>query len=384
LIILSAYPLIVVFWRSKYPACRFVEKNHIRNNSFSTIGPTFAIKNRLAVSVFALGRYARKRFQWIRRQTMMPTDLPQRYQWNYRPRSPERPVWFTQWPDGNRIALTINIMHEWESAPRSDTIQKKAMTPGSSCLDFLALGAREYGANFGFPRLLDVLDRFDVKATVLTSGLMAELFPATLKEATARGHEVACHHWDQSKHPFDYADAKEEREAIARSIEAIEKATGTRPVGYMSPGPRPSPYTLEICASLGFQWDGDYGNSDVPYLINVNGKKLVSLGYVRPAYTDNDLLPLGLSGALQQLKDEFDAHYEESVRHPMNFRYAMHNFTGGRPGLAKVFEKFLEYAKGHRGVWFCRCMDIARFWSEHEGAFNEQKVRHENPNPAAH
>jgi peptidoglycan/xylan/chitin deacetylase (PgdA/CDA1 family) len=315
---------------------------------------------------------------------MMPTDLPQRYQWNYRPRSPERPVWFTQWPDGNRIAVTINIMHEWESAPRSDTIQKRAMTPGSSYLDFLALGAREYGANFGFCRLLDVLDRFHVKATVLTSGLMAELFPATLKEATRRGHEVACHHWDQSKHPFDYADAEEEREAIARSIEAIEKATGTRPLGYMSPGPRPSPYTLEICASLGFQWNGDYCDSDVPYLINVNGKKVVSVGYVRPAYTDNDLLPLGLSGALQQLKDEFDAHYEESACHPMKFRYAMHNFTGGRPGLAKVFEKFLEYAKGHRGVWFCRCMDIARFWSEHEGASNEQKDRHESPNTAAH
>ncbi|HYT55156.1 MAG TPA: polysaccharide deacetylase family protein [Verrucomicrobiae bacterium] len=161
---------------------------------------------------------------------MMPTDLPQRYHWNYRPRSPERPVWFTQWPDGNRIAVTINIMHEWESAPRSDTIQKRAMTPGSSYLDFLALGAREYGANFGFCRLLDVLDRFHVKATVLTSGLMAELFPATLKEATRRGHEVACHHWDQSKHPFDYADAEEEREAIARSIEAIEKSDRDSPL----------------------------------------------------------------------------------------------------------------------------------------------------------
>jgi peptidoglycan/xylan/chitin deacetylase (PgdA/CDA1 family) len=248
---------------------------------------------------------------------MVTTDLPRSYQWNYRPQSPRRPDWFTQWPDGNRIAVTINIMHEWESVPRSNSIDKRSLTPGASVIDFLALGAREYGANFGFARLLDVLDKFDVKATVFTSGLMAELFPSTLKEATERGHEVACHHWDQSRHPFDY---------------------------------------------------GDYCDSDVPYTINVNGKKLVSVGYVRPAYTDNDLSPFGLSGALRQLKDEFDAHYEESTRHPMKFRYAMHNFTGGRPGLAKVFEKFLEYAKGHQGVWFCRCVDIAQFWAEHEGA----------------
>jgi peptidoglycan/xylan/chitin deacetylase (PgdA/CDA1 family) len=299
---------------------------------------------------------------------MIPTELIQSYQWNYRPQSPRRPAWFTHWPDGNRIAVTINIMHEWESTPRSSTISKRSMTPGVNVIDFLALGAREYGANFGFRRLLDVLDKFDVKGTVLTSGLMAELFPATLKEATERGHEVACHHWDQSRHPFDFDTLEEEREAISRSIDAIERAAGKRPLGYMSPGPRPSPYTLEICAAQGFRWNGDYCDSDVPYIIDVNGKKLVSVGYVRPSYTDNDLISLGLSGALEQLIDEFEAHYEESAKHPMKFRYAMHNFTGGRPGLAKVFEKFLQYLKGHRGVWFCRCIDIAEFWAEKEGA----------------
>lgn len=299
---------------------------------------------------------------------MIPADLPHRYQWNYRPRSPLRPLWFKEWPGGNRIAVTINIMHEWESEPRSDTIRKRAMTSGTSHIDFLALGAREYGANFGFRRLMDILDKFDVKATVFTSGLMVELFPEMLKEVATRGHEVACHHWDQSKHPFEYDSMEEERDAIVRSVDAIQRATGVCPVGYMSPGPRPSPYTLEICASLGFQWNGDYCDSDVPYILNVNGKKLISIGYVRPGYTDNDLLPFGLSGALQQLKDEFDAHYEESARHPMKFRYAMHNFTGGRPGLAKVFENFLDYVKNHQKVWLCRCTDIAQFWSEHTNA----------------
>ena len=68
-----------------------------------------------------------------------------------------------------------------------NTIRKRAMSPASTCLDFLALGARQYGANFGFHRLLNLLDKFDVKATVFTSGLMAELFPDTLKEAVQRG-----------------------------------------------------------------------------------------------------------------------------------------------------------------------------------------------------
>jgi peptidoglycan/xylan/chitin deacetylase (PgdA/CDA1 family) len=251
-------------------------------------------------------------------------------------------------------------MHEWESQPEWKSTRKKP--PGVDCIDFLSLTNRQYGANFGFARLLEVLDRCGVKVTVLCSGLMAELFPATVKEAVDRGHEVACHHWDQSFHPFHYTVESEEREAIARSLAAIEHASDVRPLGYMSPGPRPSPFTLEISAALGFKWNGDYCDSDVPYLMDVQGRKLVSLGYVRPAYTDNDIISLGLAGALRQLKDEFDAHYEEAARHPMKFRLAVHNFTGGRPGLSKVVENFIRYVQDHPGVWFCRSIDMADYW----------------------
>ncbi len=299
---------------------------------------------------------------------MASLDFVKAYQWNYRPQTPKRPAWFTEWPGGARIAVTINVMHEWESKPGWATMRRFPMPPNSVYTDdFLGLGAREYGANFGFWRLLDVLDKHDVKATVISSGLTAELFPDTVREARKRGHEVATHHWDQTYQPPSYKTKKEEREAILKSITAIEKASGERPLGYMSPGPRPSPFSLELCAELGFIWDGDYSDSDIPYTINVNGKKVVSVGYVRPGYTDNDIATLSLAAGLQQLKDEFDAHYEEAQRHPMKFRYAMHNFTGGRPGLAKLFDNFLRYVKGHSGVWFCRCIDMANFWLEHEG-----------------
>jgi peptidoglycan/xylan/chitin deacetylase (PgdA/CDA1 family) len=307
---------------------------------------------------------------------MESLDFVKAYQWNYRPQTPKRPAWFTQWPGGARIAVTINVMHEWESKPGPHTMGRRPMPADSAYTDdFMALGAREYGANFGIWRLLDVLDKHGVKATVITSGLMAELFPETVVEAKRRGHEIATHHWDQTFHPTAYKTKETERHAIVKSIEAIEKATGERPLGYMSPGPRPGPFTLELCGELGFKWNGDYCDSDIPYTINVNGAKLVSLGYVRPAHSDNDIAPLGLAGALQQLKDDFDAHYEEAHHHPMKFRYAMHNFTGGRPGLANVFDSFLQYAKGFPDVWFGRCIDMANYWLEQESLFEQSERR---------
>ncbi len=288
------------------------------------------------------------------------------YGWNYRPQTPRRPAWFTEWPGGKRIAVSINIMNEWESRPGRHTIARPMPPDTYYTDDFLALGARQYGANFGFWRLLDVLDKHDVKATIISSGLTATLFPDTVRAAAERGHEVATHHWDQTIHPTVYKTREEEREALVNSMTAIERATGQRPLGYMSQGPRPGPFTLELCAELGFKWNGDYCDSDIPYTIDVKGTKLVSVGYVRPAYTDNDIIGLGLRGALQQLKDEFDAHYEEAERHPMKFRYAMHNYTGGRPGMARVFDQFLDYVQGFDGVWFCRLIDLADFWLAHD------------------
>ena len=74
---------------------------------------------------------------------MPHADLAKIYQWNFRPQFPVRPSWFTHWPGENRIAVTFNIMHEWESAPRSNAIRKRKINPETAAIDFLALSARE-------------------------------------------------------------------------------------------------------------------------------------------------------------------------------------------------------------------------------------------------
>ena len=87
---------------------------------------------------------------------MESLDFVKAYQWNYRPKTPKRPAWFTQWPGGARIAVTINVMHEWESKPGPHTMGRRPMPADTSHTDdFMALGAREYGANFGIWRLLE-------------------------------------------------------------------------------------------------------------------------------------------------------------------------------------------------------------------------------------
>jgi peptidoglycan/xylan/chitin deacetylase (PgdA/CDA1 family) len=291
-------------------------------------------------------------------------DFVEAYQWKYRPQHPRRPDGFIEWPGGARMAVMLILLHEWESLP---AIARPMPRGAHHTFDYLALGAREYGARFGLARLLDVLDRHHILATVVTSGLIAELFPESVREVNARGHELATHGWDQSMHPPVFKTKEDERDSVAKSIAALEKAGGQRIRGYMSQGPRPTPNTLEICAELGFVWTADYSDSDVPYVINVNGKKIVSVGYVMPNYTDNDLVPLGLNGGLAQLKEAFDASYEESRRHPMKFCYACHVHISGRPGMSKLLDHFIDYVQEHDGARFYSCIDIANCWLEREG-----------------
>ena len=56
-------------------------------------------------------------------------DLVAPYQWNFRPQRPRRPAWFTEWPGGARMAVTLILLHEWESTPTIASWKAGRMRP---------------------------------------------------------------------------------------------------------------------------------------------------------------------------------------------------------------------------------------------------------------
>lgn len=291
----------------------------------------------------------------------MTEALENTYQWNVRPRAPQRPPWFASWPGHARIAVQIIVLHEWESEPwhRSRPMPASAHHK----FDFMSLGGREYGARHGIWRILDVLERHGLRATVLANGLTAALFPDSIRAARERGHEIAAHQWDQSVFPPMFKTRAEERDSLARCKEILERVGGAPVRGYMSPGPRPTPHTLEICAELGFDWTCDYVDADFPYFIDVGGRRLVSVSYATPGIIDFDLLPRGLHERIAEMAYAFDATYAEAARQPMKFCYAVHTHWGGTTGMARMLDEFLAHVRGREGVWFSRYGDVADFWT---------------------
>jgi polysaccharide deacetylase family protein (PEP-CTERM system associated) len=105
-------------------------------------------------------------------------------------------------------------------------------------------------------RLLELLARHNVRATMFVLGKMADAFPDLVREIHAAGHEVACHGWGhveifkQSRSAFV--------EDIRRAKDGLEQIIGVPVKGYRAPDfsvVRGTLWALEALAESGFEYD---------------------------------------------------------------------------------------------------------------------------------
>ena len=105
-------------------------------------------------------------------------------------------------------------------------------------------------------RLLDLLDRHQVRATFFVLGWVARRFPGLVRDMVRQGHEVGCHsYW----HRLIYQQSPEEfRQDLRLARDVIESAAGTRVTAYRAPSysiTRESLWALDILKEEGFCYD---------------------------------------------------------------------------------------------------------------------------------
>jgi peptidoglycan/xylan/chitin deacetylase (PgdA/CDA1 family) len=222
----------------------------------------------------------------------------------------------------------------------------------------------DYGYKAGLPRLLEVFDRRKIKVTSHMVGAAVDLHPALAKEIVQRGHEATGH--GQTWTAQFTMTPEEERASSQQSIESIERATGTRPVGFNAFWLRGTPQTLELLQSLGFIYHIDDVSRDEPFLVNVRDKPFAVVPYTLHMNDIVDYETRYFSTAMyaDDLKAEFDALYAEAEMRRRMMSVSAHDRIAGRPSRAKVLEEFIIYAQSHPGVAFMRKDEIARFGLE--------------------
>ena len=110
---------------------------------------------------------------------------------------------------------------------------------------------RHFSVTRALPRILGLLDEVGLRATFFVEGRNTELYPDTLAELSAAGHEVAYHGWCHE----DWAGLVEHEEAelLARGVRALDEL-GLRPLGFRPPGGGLTPSTLRLLRALGFTY----------------------------------------------------------------------------------------------------------------------------------
>jgi peptidoglycan/xylan/chitin deacetylase (PgdA/CDA1 family) len=238
----------------------------------------------------------------------------------------------------------------------------------------------EFGV-VGTERILRLLDRAGIPATVFVTGHTADTYPDAVRAIVAGGHEVG-HHGYLHENPVGLDSREREREVLLRGFKALDRAAGVRPVGYRSPSWDNSPHTIELLLEHGFRYEsslmgkdfepywcrvGDVVQQDGPYLFGAE-VDLVELpvSWILDDFPHFEYLRLanrvypGLSAPskVEEIwRGEFDYMYREVPGGV--FTLTMHPQVIGRGHRMLMLERLVTYLAGHEGVRFATMSQAA-------------------------
>ena len=265
-----------------------------------------------------------------------------------------RPV--TPYPDGKMICATFTVA--FEAFTRGGHFKKAKGLE----VNLVSLSHANYGGNAGIWRILDILQRNDVTATIDVNGLAVQKWPESVKALHDQGSEITGHGTTNDIHMTDL-DAEGQRKEIREVSRIIKEVTGVAPRGWVSPGGHHTRETLSILSDEGYIWCGDQCDDDLAYVVEVDGKKMCIIP--KHWYFNDWRAWAGGSSnsemAFQGFKDGFDYVYQEALRGKQGRIDALvHAELGGRPYMANGFEKMIRYTKQFQDlVWFPTRAELA-------------------------
>jgi len=264
-------------------------------------------------------------------------------------------------PNGARIAVwvAVNVEHYTFGQPALSLAGFTAqLVP-----DPLNYGWRDYGPRVGVFRLMDILAKHGVPATGVVNADVCEYYPRVIEEGKKHGWDCWVAHGKNNSTWQTGFEPDDERAYIDQVASTIEAATGTRPKGWLGPALTATMKTNDILAALGFTYSLDWANDDLPYDLNVESGRLVSVPYASEV---NDIPAFVIHNHTarefrETLTGQFEQLYEEGGR---VMGIGIHPFLVGQPFRAREFSEALGEIAGHDGVWLATADEIADWYRE--------------------
>jgi len=274
-----------------------------------------------------------------------------------------------RWPEGAKIAISVVVNYEEGSeyslldGDQAHEVNNEVPSPVPPTQRDLANESFfEYGSRVGVWRILKTLGDFSIPASFFCCALALERNTSVGPAIVAAGHEIVGHgnRWEE----YYLLSKEEEKLAIDKAVQSIQKTTGVEPVGWYTRY-APSENTRELIASHGgFIYDSNSYSDDIPYYVEANNKPWLVIPYSLEV-NDTRFWRGGMnrpSDFLETLINTFDVLYEEGDENPKLMNIGLHCRIAGRPSRAGILKQFFEYVNEKPGVWFARRDQIAHWW----------------------
>lgn len=267
------------------------------------------------------------------------------------------------WPGGKSVAIWVCVSLEWFPILPED---KPFRAPGHMVTpypDYRHYTSRDYGTRIGFYRLLEAFAKSGVAVSVAANAAIAERYPEVIADIVSGGHEIVAHSTDMNGTIASGLPVCDERALIGRSLDTLERVSGTRPRGWLSIAHSESWNTPDLLKEAGIDYTCDWVNDELPYRFN-NGLVNLPLNH---ELSDRQIITIQQQSGdsyAQQMRDAFDFLLGEAGAHggrmlPLHITpYIM-----GLPYRIAAFEALLADLARQPGAWFAPGAAIVDAWS---------------------
>jgi peptidoglycan/xylan/chitin deacetylase (PgdA/CDA1 family) len=266
------------------------------------------------------------------------------------------------WPSGKAVAVTIMVNLEWFPIIPNDAPFRAPGHMATPYPDYRHYTSREYGTRVGFYRLLDAFAQVGARASIATNSAIAKRYPQIIADILAAGHEIVAHSTDMNGTIASGLAEDNERALITGSLDTLEKATGTRPAGWMSIGRSQSFNTPRLLVEAGLTYMCDWVNDELPYRFATSAGALVNVP-LNHELSDRQIITVQQNSADSYVTQMQDAHAllaGEAARFggrmlPLNVTpYVM-----GLPYRIGAFERLLGWLAGQPDTAFHTTGEVA-------------------------
>ncbi len=273
------------------------------------------------------------------------------------------------WPGGARVALWIVPAVEYFPMDVND---KPFKAPGHMAMpypDYRHYTVRDYGNRLGIFRIMKVLDKFGLKASVVVNARIAERYPFLIEEIVRRDWEIIAHGYDMNTLHYGGLDEAAEREQIEKSLSILRDASGQKVTGWLSPAKSESENTLSLLAANGVEYACDWVNDDMPYVMKTKAGSIAAMPHSNEMDDRQILVNYGHPEPLyeEQTLEGFNCHYEESEKYGGRImQLTLTPYVIGLPFRIKSLEIVLERIMKRDGIWSATGAQIFAEWKRQQ------------------